>query len=368
MNILIIGEFSSFARHLKSGFVVLGHNVTIVQSGDGWKSLAQEEDIVVRNQTWNINGRRILGSNRILAIINNIKTCRALKKKCRQPGLIIVVNYEFLSKNITDAGVSLRYISRCIKGGAKLIMNECGKSIAGAYFNKNFYCDLLGQKALLKERRYTYLLRKSDAIIPTSYCYYEQLMAYAEVCSFDFNKITRAIPLPITINKDAVIDSCEGRKIVVFHGVIRPKAKGTPFIEAAMERLQEEFPDKVLCVCRGGIPYDEYVKLFDRVDILIDQTYLNGWGMNAIIGAMKGKCVLTSCGPENGENMGIENIPFVRITPDVEQIYETLKELVENPKRIESLKKQSRKFAEEYCDSRIIAKRYLNTVQVNTNE
>lgn len=364
MKILIVGECSGFARHLKNGFCLLGHDVTIVQSGDGWKALAQDNDIIVRDQVWKIKGHRILGSNRILAVINNLKTYRVLKNKCHRPDLIIVVNYEFLSENVTDAGVSRKYISQCIKKGAKLIMSECGTSPAGAYFDKEYYQDLLGKRTPLKDGRYTYLLNNSDVIIPTAYCYYDQLMAYEKICHYDTKKVTRAIPLPITINNDAVSNSCEGRKIVVFHGVIRPKAKGTPFIEAAMDRLQEEYPEKVKCICRGGIPYDEYVKLFDRVDILIDQTYLNGWGMNAIIGAMKGKCVLTSCGPENGENMGIDKIPFVRITPDVEQIHKTLKALVENPKRIESVKKQSRKFAEEYCDSVIVAKRYIASVDL----
>ena len=121
-------------------------------------------------------------------------------------------------------------------------------------------------------------------------------------------------------------------------------------------------PDRVECVCEGGIPYDEYVKLFDRVDILVDQTYGNGWGMNALIGAMKGKCVLAPCGLENSANMGIPDIPFVQIGPDSELIYQTLRDLVLNPDKIDSIKVSSRNFVEKYCNSDIIARRYIDLV------
>ena len=48
MNILIIGEFSGFAKHLKNGFFQLGHNVTIIHNGDSWKKISGIDDIIYR--------------------------------------------------------------------------------------------------------------------------------------------------------------------------------------------------------------------------------------------------------------------------------------------------------------------------------
>ena len=222
----------------------------------------------------------------------------------------------------------------------------------------------MGRTISMHDARYDFLLQRSQVIIPTIYMYFDQLLAYSEIHPYDTAKVSHAIPLPITIDDKDSFRSCVGRRIVIFHGIIRPVAKGTPFIKDAMDRIQEEFPDQVECVCVGGLPYDEYVKLFDRVDILIDQTYCNGWGMNAAIGAMKGKCVLTSCGPENGENMGIPDIPFVQIGPDSDRIYEILKELVENPDRIDAIKVASRRFVENHCNSKLIATRYLDALHI----
>ena len=133
-----------------------------------------------------------------------------------------------------------------------------------------------------------------------------------------------------------------------------------------MEKLEKEFPDRVECICKGGMPYDEYVKLFDRMDILIDQcnTREGGWGVNATIGAMKGKCVLVSCGTKNQEHMGIPYIPFIPIKTDSNQIYEVLKDLVTHPNKIDEIKLSSRKFVEIYCECSVVAKKYLKSVGV----
>ncbi len=361
MNILIIGEFSGFAKHLKNGFLQLGHNVTIVHSGDSWKRISNIDDIIFCYKHLYILGHKIHGSGKLCNIITNAKLDIIIKKRCPNIDIIIVINYAFLRKNITWAGVSRSMIDEYIKKGSKLIMSECGDGCALAYRHHDYY-KLIGRKISLHDTRYDYLLKHSHIIIPTIFMYYDQLIAYNEIHPYDTSKVTKPIPLPITIEKEEPQRTCVGRKIVIFHGIIRPIAKGTPFIKEAMERIERELPDKVECVCVGGLPYDEYLKVFNRVDILIDQTYGNGWGMNAAIGAMKGKCVLAPCGPENEEIMGIPNIPFVRIGPDSEMIYQRLKDLVLNPPKIDAIKEDSRRFAEEYCDCKLIAKRYLEAL------
>lgn len=364
MNILIIGEFSGFAKHLKNGFETLGHRVIITLTGDGWKGFKPTgDDIFYGAKPMTFRGKNIRGTGRLRMPRENLRIQKELERLFPDGmDLIVCINYQFLSSFFLQEGVSLSYINKNLSKGTKLIMLECGASMAGFYYQKDWFETLGFDVKRKEETRYSFLLDKSDVIIPTTYGYYEQLIAYNNYHPFNIEKVSNSIPLPITIDKECVFNSCVERKIVIFHGVIRPMEKGTPFIQKAMERLQLEYPDKVECVCKGRMPYEEYVKLFDNVDILIDQTYGNGWGINAILGAMKGKCVLAPCGPENAENMGIPEIPFVQIGPDSEQIYQTLKSLVLNPYKIDDIKKKSRDFAIKYCESSIIAQRYIEAV------
>lgn len=363
MNILILGEYSGFAKHLKIGFKKLGHNVTVVMKPDSFKKFKGDEDDVLYGYNLSFRGKPIRGSALLLTPFRALSLRQKLEKRYKTltPDLIIVINYEFISTSLFFVGPTLRFLERLVNRGAKLIMSVCGLDPAYYHLYPDYY-KIAGVKAMGDDDRYSYLITHADAIIPTGYSYYSAISKYSNDKGFGKAQIKNAIPLPIKIEDNYNYLTCEGRKIVIFHGIIRPEAKGTPFIKAAMERLQEEMPDKVECVCRGNMPYDEYVKLFDGLDILIDQTYGNAWGMNAEIGASKAKCVLTGCGCENEINMGIQRIPFVQIGPDSDQIYQTLRDLVLSPYRIDEIKVASRKFAEEYCECSLIAKKYIEAV------
>lgn len=362
MNILIVGEFSAFAKHLKNGFKELGHDVCIVQNGDGWKKIQHDaDDIHYTFKAWHLFGKQILGSVRLCYPRVNRHIQKCLDKRFPNGvDLIVVTNFGFLSNSTYTAGVKIDYIEKCLQHGTKLIVMVCGGDPSQQYSFPDYY-KMMGFNIPLKEKRYDFLLRNAHAVVPTIYSYYYSVKQYCEKFGYNTSSIHHAIPVPMTLDS-YTMHPCTDRKIVVFHGVIRPISKGTPIIQAAMDRIQHDFPDKVTCVCKGGLPYDEYVELFDSVDILIEQTYHNGWGVNAAIGAMKGKCVLAPCGPENCENMGIDYIPFVRIGPDSEQIYQALKKLILNPERIDQLKLDSRRFIEQHCECGIVAGQYLEAV------
>ena len=370
MNILIVGEYSAFAKHLRNGFKQLGHDVTVTMTGDGWKNIkGDNEDICYKRYPIRVFGRSIPKSYyfSIFKINSYIKKRLKEKYEGKHLDLIIVINYKFLSNSCFQTGVKLDFIKKAINGGTKLIMSVCGGDPATCYSVPHLYKEWgVKKRGAYHDVRYSFLLKNSDVIIPTAFGYFKAINDYLSYMSFDNNKIYKSIPLPITVDEDYSIKSCVGRKIIVFHGVIRPQMKGTYYIQPAMERLQKDFPDLVKCICKGGIPYDEYVEIFRDMDILVDQASggFDGWGMNATIGAMKGKCVLVSCGNQNENNMNIPQIPFVNIERNEDSIYETLKWLITNPQEIDRIKMESREFAEKYCDSAIVAKRYLKAVNL----
>lgn len=368
MNVLVVGEFSGFAKHLKNGFKKLGHQVTIVMTPDSFKKFKGDDDDILYDYNSSLFGYPIKGTGRLLKPFRSVYVRLKLRKKYfkKAPECIVVINYGFLTATPLGSGVPISFLETQLKKGSKLIMLCCGGDPAYKYT----YRDLMkvwGREVTndqFYDRRFSWLLQKSNTIIPMAVSYYDAIKNYVNYEKFDITKVQHSIPPPMTVDSKCIINPCYGRKIVVFHGIVRPKEKGTNFIMEAMDRIQQEMPDKVECFCLGGMPYDEYVKLFDRVDILVDQTYGDGFGMQALIGAMKGKCVLVSNSEDNNKDMGFENVPFVQIGPNSEQIYQTLKGLILNPKQIDEIKLASRKFVKDYCDCCIVAERYLETVDL----
>lgn len=366
MNILIVGEFSGFAKHLKNGFKKLGHQVTIVMAPDSFKKFHGDSDDILYGYNLSIFGHSIKGTARLLnpirAFFIRLKLDNRYRKKC--PDLIIVINYRFITTSRLESGTPLAFLEKQQERGSKLIMTCCGADPA---FNYS-YPELLKRWGYdmktrgIHDDRFSWLLHHANTIIPIAIIYYDSILNYAKLEKFDIKKIHHSIPLPITIDNGCVFHPIEERKILIFHGIVRPADKGTSFITKAMDKLQKEMPEKVKCVCCGGLPYDEYIKIFDKVDILVDQAYGRGFGMNALIGAMKGKCVLVSNPKENMYNMGIKENPFIEIGPNSDQIYLKLKELVQNPMRIEEIKRKSRQFVENFCECSIVVEKYMNSV------
>ena len=366
MNILIVGEFSGFAKHLKNGFKKLGHNVTIVMTPDSFKKFKGDKDDILYGYNISLLGRPIRGTALMLNPLRAKLIRKKLSRKYKQnkPDIIIVINYNFITTSRYDSGTPLSFLKEQVQRGSKLIMVCCGGDPAYTYTYPELlrqwgHGDRIGQ---LHDDRYSWLLQSSHVIIPMAVSYYDAIINYSNYEKYDTTKVVHSIPPPMTVDDKVTFDSCVGRKIVIFHGIVRPREKGTPFIQEAMNRLEAERPDKVECICRGGMPYDEYIKIYKSVDILVDQTYGRGFGMQSLTGAMKGKCVLVSNSDENNKDMGFDDVPFVQIKPDSEQIYQTLKDLVLNPARIDEIKTASRRFVENHCECSVVAKRYLNSV------
>ena len=66
MNILIIGEFSGFAKHLKNGFRKLGHKVTVVMTPDSFKKIKGGDGDIVYGGNINLFGHPIKGTALLL--------------------------------------------------------------------------------------------------------------------------------------------------------------------------------------------------------------------------------------------------------------------------------------------------------------
>lgn len=370
MRILIIGEYSAFAKHLKTGFKCLGHEVFIVQTGDGFKAIkGDSNDMTYECQNYKIFNLPIYKSYHLRAPL----VMKSVRKKVSELpflDIIVVINAFFVARNIFYPGILLSEIKKRQNHGTKVIMSACGNDPAFhlahhdglfKYSEELFGCPKF-KIPLLRSKEFDWLIKHANVIIPTSYGYWHSMSYYLKMKEIQGN-LHSPVPLPISI-EDTQCTSSRGRKIVIFHGVIREQFKGTQYFIEAMDKLQKKYPDKVDCRIDGKMPYDQYMELFKEMDILLDQTNSYGMGINAEIGMMKGKVVFTGNEPENIKALGFDYIPVVNAKPNVDYLFAELERLILNPQMVDDLKKQARSFAVRNFDSTIVARKYLSIVNL----
>ncbi len=129
--------------------------------------------------------------------------------------------------------------------------------------------------------------------------------------------------------------------------------KGSPFIEAAVERLKNEGHHIFYFTASDVHPADiKYYQL--QADIIVEQLIIGWWGSTGIETTALGKPVVCYLRPEWQKNFFSKNpqykeLPF--INADVGTIYDKLKILVENESLREERGKASRVFAEAHYDA-----------------
>src|SRR5690606_12670456 len=136
-------------------------------------------------------------------------------------------------------------------------------------------------------------VKNNSSCIVTSDMDYEMPMK-------DSGYATHFIPNPINTDKIAYTFPEINDKVVIFLGINRLSynKKGIGYFEKALEIIKEKYPDTVEIVVTENVPYSEYIKLYDKAHILLDQVYSYDQGYNALEAMAKGKVVFTGAETE----------------------------------------------------------------------
>lgn len=369
MKILIIGEYSGFANSLSHGFKKLGHDSTVITTGDGAKNIPYDtSDIVLHPYNdyylWRI---RIKYSWVIRTYFANVHFNRRFV--CNHAyDLIYVVNSEFIYDGLNSTlkrGINYKFLTegKLLKKGGCLVLSCCGDDPSYNRYSRTLEENPLeGTKPMTVFSRrpivrlYNKLIAKSTFLHATAYVYYQCVSKY--LMELGCNKAIFASYLPFTI-PETFKPNCINGKIRIYHGILRSEAKGSPYIIKAMQRLQENYPEMVECIIKEKVPYNYYLDLLDNCNVLIDQAAGEGFGMNACNGLARGKVVLCSVSEKTTELMGDEKCPIVFIKRDVDVIYRQLENIILSPSLIESVSIESRRFAEEQLSDIGVARKLL---------
>ncbi len=134
MKIVIVGEFSSFAKNLSKGFKALGHSCVVFSWGDGFKKVEADETTYKTNETnFNVLGRQIRGTHFLKAPFLNLKLHHFVKELSKDKAdVILVTNIVFLrqSNNFFNSVfyVKFSYEMLCsiVKDKSNIYMSSCG--------------------------------------------------------------------------------------------------------------------------------------------------------------------------------------------------------------------------------------------------
>lgn len=375
MKILLVGEYNSSHSGLKKGLVALGHSVTVVGMGDGFKK--RRSDVNLRRKYNSGPGsfvKKVI--YRLFAIdIASLATKKqffALKDVFTGNDIVQLINensFQALPK------IERQLLDYIFKNNKHVFLLSCGTdhiSVKYAYEKKWKYSILtpyhegrIPKKAAQPFLKYltpaytelhTFIHARIKGIIASDLDYH--------IPHLGNPKYLRMIPNPIDTSNLTYIPMDIQSPIRIFHGINRNNyfKKGNDIFEKALDIAKEKLGSKIEITTVESVPYEEYITLFDDTHIFLDQIFAFDQGFNALEAMAKGKVVFTGAETEWLEYYGLEkDTVAINAEPDANSIAEKLEWLVSNPNKILEISKNARVFIEQHHEHMQVAKTYFDT-------
>ena len=361
MKILLFGEFSGLMNCLKDGLVQLGNEVFLASNGDTFKNFPSDF-------RWDIKWMK---HNRYKQFFDaaNIWMHKGLLKGY---DIVLFVDPQLVSTFRFVNDPIYKYI---IKNNNKIYLSGSGdtknvfdfwynsdtkyRSYYEGYIVKDPHYKLLENKRHMKEWE-DELMTLIDGYIPIWYEYAEPFR--------NSPKLRKTIRIPIAINSQEYQPNIvRDGKVVFYHGITR-ECKGTRFIKAAFEQMKKDYSDRAEFILAEKLPFNEYMKVIERSNVIIDDANSFSIAMNGLFSLLKGKVIMGGAEPVANKELGIDGVnPVFNINPDVDQICEVMKYIIDNQSHMEEWGKQGRLFVEKYHNSYDIAKQYMDLWEHDLN-
>ncbi len=374
MKILLVGEYSRLHNSLKEGLIELGHQVTIIATGDHFKNYPV--DIKLNRKFNNGFAKKVKVFIYKLVKIDitsvSIKN-QFFKQQERLKGFDIVHLINESPIGVTPKH-EITFISFLKKHNKKLFLLSCGAdyisvkhsfdkkpaySILEPYFNnkassKSFDPILKYLKPAYKEL-HDFVYNIIEGVVSSDLDYHIPLKGHPKYLGLIAN------PINIELLKFTPLKVKE--KVIIFHGINRENyyKKGSDYFEEALEIIQNKFPNKVEIKIVESLPYTKYIKTYNEAHIVLDQVLAYDQGYNALEAMSKGKVVFTGAEKEFYEYYNLNKTVAINALPDAQKIADALEELILNPNQIIAIGKNAREFIEKEHHYIYSAQKYLDT-------
>lgn len=377
MRILLIGEYSNVHNTLAQGLRNLGHEVTVASNGDFWKDYPRDIDLARIREDGTGLLTRVRNACHLVQFL--VRLLLALPKM-RGYDVVQLINPNFVSLKGERHLWLYRYLRRHNR-----------RMVLGVYGSDYYYIDCMTRKKPLRYSDYNrgeadvhtepsdnvrarwmgtalehvtrYIAADCDAIIAGAYEYWlpYNLSEDRDSRRRLLREKLHLVPFPVVMPQQAVAPPAD--RLRVFIGISRGRSefKGTDIMLRVVEALQAKYPDRMELRKAEGVPFDEYKRMLDGSDVLLDQIYAYGPGMNALLAMSKGMVVFSGGEPEHYDSMNeTECRPIINTLPSYDYIHEKLEALILMPKsELHELKRRSREYVLRNHEYMEVAKRYV---------
>lgn len=356
MKILLFGEFSGLFTCLKRGLVELGHEVFFVSDGNGYKDYPAD---------FRYDSHKSDHYGRFRAPYN-FANLYLHKRLLKGYDIVYLMDPNLISRHVSLNAPIYRYmlthnkkVFLCGAGDTAIMIDywlhtdekyhQYVQGILERSFNRGVQPLYLKPELKAWEEE---LLNSITGYIPIWYEYAQPFRNYKTTLP--------TVRIPIPFADFEYKPNIVREKIVFFHGVsTRPIAKGTAYIKEAFSRMEAKYGDVAEFHCAGGLPFNEYMDLISRTNVILDDANSYSIAMNGLFSLAKGKIVMGGAEPEGNRELEIEGVnPVFNLKPDVDQICEQIEYIIQHKDKIEQWGLEGRQFVEKYHNYLDIAKEY----------
>lgn len=382
MKILLIGEYSRLHNSLKEGLIALGHEVTLIGDGDGFKNYPIDIKIDKKYEKGISRLIKRIVYKLFKIDLNSLsiqKQFETNKEQLVDYDVVQIIN-ESAFKTVTN--IEKRLLEFIFQNNKNVFLLSCGcdyPSVKYAYEKKFRYSVLTPffEHKISKKEFYPVLKYLDESHIKLHQYIYENIKGVI-ASDMDYHlplknhpKYLGLIPNPINTDRITFEDKNISDKIIIFHGINTENyyKKGNDIFEKALEDIQLKYNDKVDIITTRNIPYKAYLKHYEKAHILLDMVYAYDQGYNALEAMAAGKVVFTGAEQEWLEYYNLEkNTVAINAEPNANNITTHLEWLINNPEKITTISKNARRYIEERHNYVNIAQEYLNIWTKSTSQ
>ncbi len=374
MRILLLGEFSRLHNTLKEGLETLGHEVVLVNNGDGFKNYSTDFSIRAHFFTSTLGTFIRKAWHRLfrldLALLEHGLRCWGLINKLQGFDIVQCIN----EKPIQTLPVLEHYLlQKIIRQNKHCFLLSCGVdainlpymlaqkerySILTPFFEnpKNTaqeYDFMWDYQTPAHQKIHRLLMTHCHGIIASDLDYVAPLRNHP--------KYLGLIPNPINTQKNSYSPPILGEKVVIFLGINSGNyhVKGIRFFEKALQEIQSRWPDQTEIIITRDVPYATYHAHFHRAHLLLDQVYAFDQGYNALEAMAQGKVVFTGAEQEFLTHYGIQaNTVAINALPNVDYLVKQIESFIQSPEKIKEVSERAQAFIRQHHDHIAIAKTY----------
>lgn len=367
MKILLLGDYSNVHCTLADGLRTLGHECALASDGDGWKNYPRDIDLA-----------RKPGKIGLSSFLYNLG--KALPR-FRNYDIVQLINPVFLelkAERIVPIYNYLRQHNRKVVLGAfgmDTYWVDVNTSIRPLRYGDFNIGDMIRMDQTAELFRKEWLGTEKESLCRKIAEDCDWIVAGLQEYWATYNAVPELrekmsfIPFPINLNQNAntkITFEPLHRPVRIFVGVSKGRSeyKGTDIMLAAAKSVKKQYPDLLELVIAEGVPFQQYQKMMNDSDAILDQLYSYTPAMNSLLAMSKGIINIGGGEPENYEILGEKELrPIINVQPTFNSCRNEIEQLVLHPERIPELKRQSIEYVRRHHEHVKIAKLYEELYQ-----